>query len=206
MRNKHCASIKGCGAEAIRIGVSCQHKSHDYRLIGRMSCAKKLCFSIRRMEIPGLEQTRPCSLSFPKKCDQRVASQYAETRLAAFRPERLVPLSHGHARGSDGSWAQPEMGKTTFFGAASSIQRDVAPTRDERYSRKPRPAFRSQLRCPKDVQQMMKAQSVNVSSPNPTLHTFRDTSTTAPMPCGTGQHSFQRSSCSSQASGNDLIT
>ena len=31
-----------------------------------------------------------------------MASLYAETRLAAFRPERIVALSHGLARGSDG--------------------------------------------------------------------------------------------------------
>ena len=41
-------------------------------------------------------------------------------------------------------------GQHNFFGAASSIQRDVAPTGDERYTRNPRPAFHLQLRCPKN--------------------------------------------------------
>ena len=58
-----------------------------------------------------------------KNCHQRVASQYAETCPAAFRPERIVPPSHGLARGSNGSSAQPEMGKTTF------LSRIVNPTR-----------------------------------------------------------------------------
>ena len=134
-----------------------------------------------------------------------MASLYDETCLSVCRPERLVPLSHGHARGSNGSRSGARNGLDHFFWAATSIQRDVAPTGDESYTRNPLPAFHSQLRCPTDVQQVMKAHSVNVSSPNLTLHTFRDTSTTALMPCGTGKYSFQRSSCSSQASVNDLI-
>ena len=83
---------------------------------------------------------------------------------------------------------------TTIFWAASSLQQGVAPKGDDRYTRTPRPVFHPQLRFLKDIQQDMKARSVNVSSPNLALHTVQHTSTYAPMPCGTGQYSFQRSS------------
>ena len=56
-------------------------------------------------------------------CATKQSDSHTETCLVAFRPERLVPLSHGHARGSNGSSAQPDMSKTTVFG------RIVNPTR-----------------------------------------------------------------------------
>ena len=165
---------------------------------------EEVVFLIKRIERPGLEQTRPCSLSFPKI----VISEWRVSTLRHVFPRVAVNvLCHSRTATPvvpmvpqrSQKWVGP------LFWAATSIQRDVAPTGDESYTRNPLPAFHSQLRCPKDVLQVMKVHSVNVSSPNLTLHTFPDTSTTAPMPCGTGHYSFQRSSCSSQTSVNDLI-
>ena len=56
------------------------------------------------------------------------------------------------------------------FGCFSS----AAPTRNDRYTQNPRPVFHSQLQCPR-CPQVMKAHSVNLSSPSLALHTFPHT-------------------------------
>ena len=154
-----------------------------------MSCAKRLCFSSKG------SRCQDWSKHDRVLCHSQniVISEWHLCMLRHVLPRFALNVLC-HTRGSSGSSVQPG--------------RIVNPTRrysDRDDTRNLRPAFHSQLRCPKDVQQVMKAHSVNVASPYLTLHTFPDTSTTAPMPCGTGQYSFQRSSCSSQASVNDLI-
>ena len=62
------------------------------------------------------------------------------------------------------------------------------------HTRTPRPVFQLTTSISKGYPCEMKARSVNPSSPNLALHISPHTSTKAPIPCGTGQCSFQRSS------------
>ena len=104
-----------------------------------------LCFE--RIEMQGLERTRLCSLSLLKivinewrLCMMRhVLPRFALDVLCHSRTATpVVPMVPQRGQ----KWARP------LFWAALSIQRDVAPTGDESYTRNPLPAFHSQLRFP----------------------------------------------------------
>ena len=82
---------------------------------------------------------------------------------------------------------------TNISGPHNHSNKELLRECDDRHTRTPRPVFRSSTSISKRPQEM-KAHSVNLSSPNLALHTFPHTSTKAPMPCGTGRYSFQRSS------------
>ena len=121
-------------------------------------------------------------------------SVYPETCLAAFCPLSLlrrpgmpicvVPLVPTRAQMCD----------TNIFGPHHQTNKELLREMKASLGIHGPSSFRNfdAKRCPQKV----KAHSVSLSSPNFALHTFSDTSTKAPMPCGTGQYSFQRSSYS----------
>ena len=130
----------------------------------------------KRVKTAGLEQTRPCSLSFPtivtnerRLCMLRhVLPRFALNVLCHPRTATsVVPMVPQCSQ----KWATP------LFWAASSIQRDVAPTGD--------------------VQRMSTGDEGHIQSTFlrqiVALRTFAHTSTKAPTPCGAGQYSLQRS-------------
>ena len=163
---------------------------------------------IKRIEMPGLERTRLCSLSHSQKnvinewrlCMMRlVFLRVALNVLCHSRTATpVVPMVPQRSP----KWAGP------LFWAATSIQRDVAPTGDESYTRNPLlgvPFTTSMSKgCPASNESTL-SQPFCAKSRAAHLPTH---STKAAMPCGTGQYSFQRSSypCKHQSTtlSNDL--
>ena len=124
LRNKQCASIKGCGAQEICKGVQCQDRSHECRLTCRMSCAKKLSFSSKGSKCQDWS-AHDCVLSHSPKI---VISEWRLSMLRHVLPRFALNVLC-HSRTAPMVPQRSQKWARLLFWFASSIQRDVAPIR-----------------------------------------------------------------------------